>query len=235
MSPKEFTGISDQIEGWEDIHPRHTAGDEYRVLSLRNETMTAYRVDIADLSCNCPDKRFNKDDHNICAHIATALHSAPERIDVEDHAMGTLIELFRAGHAGALTASSDSQGETSMSTSDAMSDGPETVQDDAARQQGPTAEEGVEIVHDWLSTAVTEMEHVTVSITTHASVNGIKVDANNFDMTDAGFESFKGVVKSLDVAVPHVGFGDQTCNTCGENDGEYYYHIPANDLSEVPQ
>jgi len=47
------------------------------------------------------------------------------------------------------------------------------------------------------------------------------------------YESFKGLIGAIDDAEPHIGFGDDPCGFCGEQDGEFYYFVPATAVEEV--
>lgn len=51
----------------------HVGGSEYRILSTRNGTVTAYEVDIEEMACNCKDYAFNREGQEVCAHLAKAL------------------------------------------------------------------------------------------------------------------------------------------------------------------
>jgi hypothetical protein len=72
-----MTDIEDELEtigkGVDNVSAAHVSGTEYRVLSARNGSVTAYTVDIDDLSCLCEDMNHNTGQHEVCAHLAKAL------------------------------------------------------------------------------------------------------------------------------------------------------------------
>jgi len=72
-----MTKIADELDtlgkSIDNLSVAHVAGTEYRVLSARNGSVTAYPVDIDTLSCPCEDNQMNTAQHEHCAHIAKAL------------------------------------------------------------------------------------------------------------------------------------------------------------------
>jgi len=84
---------SDRIDGYQDIKPRQVSPTEYRVFSSRNHDLTAHKVDIEELSCTCGDNRYNKDDPQICAHLAVTLDQAPRKLDHGEYAVADLVKL----------------------------------------------------------------------------------------------------------------------------------------------
>lgn len=226
--------IGDRVEGWTQLYPRQLGGDEWRVLSTRNETLTVHEVDLKEISCTCKDEEFNKDRPEICAHVAAAMHSAPVQISVEEHAMGTLLELARSGQLGAQAAPVESEGLAPEDVMDPDSSPSEEDGGDEETYDMASAADGVDTVRDWLEPAITEFEHVSIEAGHHASLAGVRIEPDNQSMTDGGYEAFKGVVNSLDATTAHVGFTDSGCNSCGEKDDEFYYFVANEDLSEVP-
>jgi hypothetical protein len=52
-------------------------------------------------------------------------------------------------------------------------------------------------------------------------------------MADHIYDSFKSLVNALDGSTAHVGFLDEPCGTCGGQDGQFWYHVPADSDAEV--
>jgi hypothetical protein len=89
--------MANEIDGFSDLYPRQTTIHEWRVLSRRNDSVTAHKVDVSDLSCTCEDMAYNKEDNQVCDHVAAALFACERTMDVQaalDHEMRTqMLEL----------------------------------------------------------------------------------------------------------------------------------------------
>jgi hypothetical protein len=226
--------IGQVINGFQEIFPRHVGGTDYRVLSIRNGTTTAYDVDVADLDCTCPDHEYNQEDPEICDHLAAALFQAPARLTLDEWGPYAFSEVIdRAEDAAELAEDAaaalvDGQGEAdteeTMTAAEAM-DSPDNEPD---RDPVTTTD-----VSEWLETGFASPELVHVMDGDHDGVPGVVLEPDNQGMPDHVYESFKGLVNSLDGSEIHVGFGDEPCNTCGRSDGEFWYFIPGDDASEV--
>jgi hypothetical protein len=90
--------IAQAINGFTDLYARQVDTHEYRVLSLRNRSVTAHQVDIEALSCSCKDEAYNQDDPEICDHVATALFAADQGMSFESYAGHHLETLVSRAH-----------------------------------------------------------------------------------------------------------------------------------------
>lgn len=84
--------IGQAINGFEQLEARQITIHEWRVLSYRNGDITAHEVDIKELTCDCMDLQMQKQDAQICDHIAVALHHAPRKLDVEQSLSEQMLE-----------------------------------------------------------------------------------------------------------------------------------------------
>jgi hypothetical protein len=98
--PDTPTKIAEAINGFGELYARHVGGNNYRVLSLRNGSVTAHTVNVHALTCSCEDMEYNTDGAEVCDHLAVALFQAPARISVEDHVLNQLLELYEASQDG---------------------------------------------------------------------------------------------------------------------------------------
>lgn len=96
MSDDEPKRIAEAVNGFSGLYPRHKGGHRYSVLSLRNDTNTRHWVTLGEEpSCTCGDYEYNTDGTEVCDHIATAEHSAPGRISVEENFVSDLSGIVR--------------------------------------------------------------------------------------------------------------------------------------------
>lgn len=93
----EPTAIAQAVNGFDQLEARQVTIHQWRVLSYRNESLTAHEVNTHDLTCSCADAVYNQTDSGVCDHLAVALHHAPRQLDVEtaiQHDMNrTMLEL----------------------------------------------------------------------------------------------------------------------------------------------
>jgi hypothetical protein len=226
--------IGEAVNGYESLAPRHVRGNEYRVLSWRHDSITAHEVNVRDLSCTCEDQALNRTGHEVCDHLAVALHEAPKRITETETAPYYLAESVERAQKAA-----DQAHEVVEGLEDGLAKTREKQADAAAGSPEPEPSEpqdgGVSVgdVDDWLETGFASPELVEVRGETHDGTPGVALEPDNQAMADHVYESFKGLVNALEDSNVHVGFGDDPCNTCGGTDGEFWYFIPHDDSSEV--
>jgi hypothetical protein len=84
--------IQEAVNGWGMLKARQVSVDAWRVLSWRNGSMTAHEVDIRALTCDCMDMQTQKQDAQICDHLAAALYQAPRTLDVGDAISEQMLE-----------------------------------------------------------------------------------------------------------------------------------------------
>lgn len=70
--------IGEAVNGYQGLYPRHLEGPHFRVLSIRNGSITAHLVNIRSLDCSCRDDHYNVDDPEVCDHVAVALYQQPD-------------------------------------------------------------------------------------------------------------------------------------------------------------
>lgn len=83
---------AEAIDDFADLYPRQTGLNRYSVLSLSERGFRAYECNISSFDCECMDKRFNRDEGEICKHLAAALWSAPKHVDVEKVMLSQLVQ-----------------------------------------------------------------------------------------------------------------------------------------------
>jgi len=88
------TAPAEAINGFSDLYPRQVSTRKTVVLSLRNDQPTAYTVDCVDLTCDCPDAAYHKDDPEICDHLAVALYEESVHLDVDQALITDLQEVL---------------------------------------------------------------------------------------------------------------------------------------------
>lgn len=91
-NPAAADGISNAINGYEKLAARQMTMHTWRVLSWRNDGLTAHKVDVRELECSCPDHRYNESDGSVCDHVAVALYAADQTVDVGEALNWTLQE-----------------------------------------------------------------------------------------------------------------------------------------------
>jgi hypothetical protein len=225
---------ADRINGLHDLYPRQIHGHTYRVLSLRNDTNTAHEVDLEEQTCTCKDMEHHRDDQEICDHLAVALFQAPATISLNDSAPYHIRESVERCEKAASVSESAAKGVEDtlvrLRETDAEPEPepePEPVDEDPADPVTPDQ------VRDFIKTGFSSPELVQIDGGTHDGVPGVALRPDNQSMPDHEYESFKGLVNGLDGSTAHVGFLDEPCQTCGSQDGEFWYHIPADSSAEV--
>jgi len=88
------TAPAEAINGFSDLYPRQVSTRKTVVLSLRNDQPTAYTVDCVELTCDCPDAAYHKDDPEICDHLAAALFEESVHLDVDQALITDLQEVL---------------------------------------------------------------------------------------------------------------------------------------------
>lgn len=83
---------AEAIDDFADLYPRPTGLNRFSVLSLASDGFTAYSCNIDALECECRDKQFNRDEGEICKHIAAALFMADSMEGFNDQVVKSLSE-----------------------------------------------------------------------------------------------------------------------------------------------
>jgi len=236
MSQKPKLGsdtIGEQINGFEQLKPRQIHGHEYRVLSWRNGSLTAHKVDVEDMTCTCDDMGWNHEGQGVCDHIAVALFEAPKRIEISDTAPFYLSEAVDEAQTAAETAK-----DVAANLDKAMIQARDATAQAAADEPAdkPTDEPAVvgrDDVEEWLQAGYMSPDKVDIRLGAHGRQDGIVLEPDSTSMNDAEKDTFKSLVKTLEDSNCHAGFLDDGCGQCGESDDEYYWFIPETDSSEV--
>lgn len=226
--------IGEAVNGYESMVPRHVRGNQYRVLSWRNDSITAHEVDIRALTCDCEDQALNRTGHEVCDHLAVALYAAPKRITESETAPFYLSEAVERAQEAADQAHDVVEGledglvKTRENQAEAAAEPADETPDETTADPVTVAD-----VDDWLDTGFSQPELVEVYDGAHDGTDGVILEPDNGSMADHVYESFKGLVNAIDDSTAHVGFLDEPCGTCGQKDGEFWYHIPADSDAEV--
>ena len=229
------TGPGLSIPDADSMWVSHIGGHEYRVLSNGDARPTAYVVDIEAMTCTCPDHKYRRDGNpEVCKHVAKVLLVAPSQLSIEEHATNTLLEVLSRLHTDSVSGAMVSEGATDGEVREAVEEAESEPSGDDGGDGQTTAQAGATTVCVWLETAVPAMEHVDVRAGSHDGRPGVVIEPDNRSMSDSQWDATKGVIASPEWTEPHVGFGDDPCNICGESDGAYWYFINNDDLGEVP-
>lgn len=226
MSDDTTQKIGQVVNGFDQLAAREVDGNQYRVLSWRNDSVTAHRVNIHALTCTCEDEAYNTEGHEICDHLAKALFVAPAKPDMTEAALWTVVnhhDRILSGTPREPTYADTPDPEPSEATQEEVE---EAVPETAAEFDPVT------VATKWLETGFAQPEHVEIEETTHDGTPGVSFSPDNQAMPDGVYESFKGLVNAVDGKTVHVGFGDDPCATCGQQDGEFWYHVPTSTLEE---
>jgi hypothetical protein len=78
------TPIAQAINGFDQLAARQVSIDNWRVLSWRNGSMTAHKVNTRGLTCTCDDQAYNKPGAEVCDHLAVALYQSKQQLDVAE-------------------------------------------------------------------------------------------------------------------------------------------------------
>lgn len=226
--------IAEALNGFDALAARQIRGHQYRVLSWRNESVTAHKVDLEALTCTCEVMQYSAEDNEICDHLATALYQAPQRITIDETAPYYLSECVDEAQEAVEKVDAVTEGLeeslVSLRSSEAEAAGKAAEIETTETQAQEVTKDMVE---EWLDTGFAASHAVDIREGSHSSSIGIILEPDNQAMSDPQFESFKALMNSLEDSTVHVGFGDDPCNYCSEQDGQYYYHVPADDSSEV--
>jgi hypothetical protein len=221
------------IEEPEHLFPRQVDRLEWLVLSTRNDNTTVHQVDLGDLSCTCKDKAFNRETREPCDHIAQALLTMDVAIDPSEYASAHLTALVDRAHR-AVGEIEDMKDGNPQPTTESPSEATETANSGSSSPDVEVPSQAdVDLVNTWLSRNFAQPEKVEVELAAHAGQEGVKLSPDNQNMQDHIYESFKNLVNSVDGSGVHVGFGDDPCHECGQQDGEFWYHLNRSGLQEV--
>jgi len=81
MTDADQKPIGEAVNGFAMLKARQLTIHQWRVFSWRNETLTAHKVNLLNLSCGCGDQKWNQDDPGICDHLAVAGFAAEQTMD----------------------------------------------------------------------------------------------------------------------------------------------------------
>jgi hypothetical protein len=203
------------------------------VLNLQPNPPRAYRVNVKNMECTCPDHSYNKEDPETCKHLSYALFQAPESVEVEQELVNDLSLVLSDLHETVATLDGKAKANGTMEASEAMETAPSEATEDPSEDTEVQLTTAADKVEDFVEEAVPTPQHVDIWIGEHGPDSGIVVEPDNGEMKDHQYEAFKGVVGSIEESTVHVGFADDPCSHCGDQDDEFYYHIPASAAMEV--
>lgn len=219
----------------ENLHARPLGGHTYIVASERNGTETAYQVDIGSLTCPCEDMEYNTEGHEVCAHLYKAILVAPK-----DRELGTIASKDIATLVGRMESVVNRAESAGQPTQPTQATGGQSGQSNGGSQQTAEAETQevpdnvLEPVHEWMdeNLAPSIQKGLTVEQATHGSMDGVKIEPDYREISDSQKETMKSAIKSIGSLEYHVGF-DGPCDTCGEDDGSFWYFIPAGQIPKL--
>jgi len=224
---------NDLITDYEYLYARQVTHRSWRVLNIGRNPSTVNKVDLDALTCTCGDFTWRKESGEACKHISKALFEARQHVRVEEELVNDLsLAMSELNSAIADLSGQGSETET-MPAGEALDTGPSEDTETAETEDDTDHMLAADRLEDWLETAVPTPEHVDLIVGSHDGPTGVQVHPDNGEMADHQYEAFKGVVNSLDGSEVHVGFGDDPCQTCGQQDDEFYYWVPADVAMEV--
>jgi hypothetical protein len=224
---------ADQITDFAHLYARQVAHHSWRVLNLSKTPATVHKVDLSDLTCTCGDYTWRKETGETCKHLAMAMFESPKTVSVEEELVHDLSLVLSKLEGAAQGLTDQVETEATTTADEAMTGGSQS--DETATE----TEEDIDLTHAadrleaWLQGAVPAPEHVELWVGDHGDRTGIVVQPDNGEMADHEYESFKGVINSVDESEVHVGFGDDPCQTCGAQDDKFYYWVPGPAAAEV--
>lgn len=222
----EATLAKDAIPDFEDLYCRHLTGHYYRVLHLSEGENRAYKVDLKEPSCSCPDWSYNREEPAVCKHMAYALFQAPERIEIEEAVMYDVIELLQGNALVPYDDGAVPEVEADQATQEEVTESVQASEamDDGSNMRKP--EELIPKVENWVRDTVGSMKGVSLGAGNHAGTPGITVDLFKPDMDERDFDYAKKKINELEGSEYHAGWMDGGCDGCGKSDGEGWYLIP---------
>lgn len=226
--PAQTIGDLDQL------FPRQTSPHEYRVLSLTNDSPTVYQVDIDAVECSCPDDTYRQEEPHICKHLAAALYYQPATRSWDDTFTRDLAQQYEEVADRLLSVCEAVQQQPQAAPASTGADTPPAdTSDTQATAQATQDFDMVSATLEWLTVELGWANDADVREQVHDGTAGVAVECDKRDAGSERYNQWKDFMAETDEAVAHVGFGDATCNTCGESDGEYYYHLPETFVREV--
>lgn len=221
----------------------------WRVLSTRNDSQTAHKVNTRDLTCSCEDAEWNREGNEVCDHLAHVLTVAPTDMAVGEALNFDLHKQVQElnGHVKSIERRATAiHADTQADGSQAGTDGAESSTDDDAEDSGVVVEADpsgdqqglLDDLQSWFAQAAGfndfDPRIIDLSWVEADGTPGIEVDRSPFDggYYDDGewqdkdeFEDHKETVKDT-VLSPRDEF-----EWFGEPD--YSWFIAQSDVSEV--
>lgn len=228
-----MTADGPALEELGDMDVSQVSMNCYLVTNRAGDPPTGYMVDLSAPACECPDAEYNREDGEVCKHLAKANLVAEETITAEVEATRRVGE--EVSHLREAVQSLEQTATAQRATDQAEPDsgaagGPDG--DDSEDGDGLT-DHPVDNVRAWADAELAGAGYVEISLGEHNGTEGVVLEPDNRDMPDATYEAFKDQVNAVDDSQVHVGFGDDPCQLCGESDGEFWYFFPPAAVREV--
>lgn len=159
----EGTVPADGITDFGVLYPRQTGFVNYSVLSLAGDDPTAYRVNISELECDCPDFQHQHGSaETICKHLAVAIFEAPGTVSLETWAARDLSGIV-AEARDAVDALENSRDVAQAKASANAAAGSSGSAEGASAGQSETANKAPVVrVRDWLEDAGIDVSNMEV-------------------------------------------------------------------------
>jgi hypothetical protein len=235
MSEQTSPAPAEQIEDYPHLSITQTNLNHWTVTN--RESGTVYKVNLDSPSCTCPDFRVGDSsaDGQACKHLLYVGHQSRRDLDPSQWALnrvGREVERIReASQSIEQTATSVEAWQQSGGTQTDTQATQETQEATTmATVEDPEAE-----VRAWLEDTYAAPEHVDVEAGAHGETEGVRIYPDNNLMSNGQYESFKGLVNSVDGSEVHVGFDSEPCNKCGKQDNEFYYFFPQEAYRKVAE
>lgn len=87
--------LQDRDDDYEGLKAARVGLNQYRVLSVDDDGVRAYEVDLHDLSCDCEHGQQGPSDGSVCRHISKAMLVHPSAEFLEDMTFEALSSLYR--------------------------------------------------------------------------------------------------------------------------------------------
>jgi uncharacterized Zn finger protein len=181
---------AEAITDFEDLYVRRTSIHGYRVLNLAGETPTAYAVDVADMTCSCPDHEYRREDGETCKHLAMALFQADSNVDLEvamDHQLRQDIQALTEAVQGGMDAA---EAMTTEETTEETDDQSEASESTSAM---PPKEVAEEIAQQFVERG---LDREDLAVWYHEDYDSIQMEATGY-LDDTDFAMLQTVQEEL--------------------------------------
>lgn len=178
------------INGLTGLFARQYSFSDWRVLSLRNDEVTAHTVDLGELTCTCEDQQMNQQGQGVCDHLAVTLLEARKHRAVEEF---MLTEISQASDE--LATAAEHAVDAASAVEDALVDVRDTEAGQAAEASAAEPDAGpVEAVEQFFDR--TGIDTSGLDIYEDDQYGSVQVETDG--LSDADYDTFINTCQSTD-------------------------------------